>query len=122
MPETQTDAGSELAFAYWLLEELSVPSCWSDRQIVAEAIRMQAKEGGTMQDAAGFILHQAKNAVAAGERVNRFWFSDQKYKPKPGKRQAGAGNQGQSEKSEDEARAMWEAMSPAYQAANPRWW
>lgn len=110
-----TDSGSELGFAYWLLEEAGIPSCWSDRQIVAEAIRMLVKEGGTMQEAAGFILHQAKNAVAAGERVNRFWFSDQRYKVV--KRQAGADNQRNIEV--DEARAMWESMSPAYKEANP---
>lgn len=115
---TNPDTGAELPLAHWLLEELCVPSCWSDRQVVAECIRMLAKEGGTMEEAAGFILHQAKNAVASGERVNRFWFADQRYKPqKPVRRQAGAGNQRSVD--DDEARAIWESMSDAYKRAHP---
>lgn len=79
------DAGSEIALANWLLEEAGVIADNGTRRIAADAIRLLAREGGTMQTAANFILHAARDALKNGEVVNRFWFSDQKYRPSDGK-------------------------------------
>lgn len=65
----------------WLLEEASIPATNSQRLLVAQCIRLLAKEGGTLQDAAQFILEKAQSAIADGECVNTFWFTDQRYKP-----------------------------------------
>ena len=51
------------------------------RLVAATAIRLLAREGGTTKDAADYILAAAREAVAIGEVVNRFWFTDQKYRP-----------------------------------------
>lgn len=75
------DSGSELALAAWLFEEAGIVGDNSTRRIAAEAIRLLAKEGGTMQTAAQFILTIAKRAIAEGETINRFWFTDQRYRP-----------------------------------------
>jgi hypothetical protein len=125
IPAQISDSGAELALAFWLLEEACVPSCWSDRIFVAECIRMLAKEGGTLEEAAGYILHQAKNAVAAGDVVNRFWFTDQKYKPsKPTVRpQPGMDFKGRSDEElaaeRQSAYEVWQSCSEGYKALHP---
>jgi hypothetical protein len=73
--------GSELPLANWLLEEAGVVADNGTRLIAATAIRLLSREGGTTKDAADYILAAAKEAVAAGEIINRFWFTDQKYRP-----------------------------------------
>ena len=73
------DSGSELTLANWLFEELGIATDNSTRQIAADAVRLVAKEGGTTRTAAEFILHAARDALAAGEVVNRFWFTDRRY-------------------------------------------
>jgi len=75
------DSGSELMLANWLLEEASVPADNGTRRMAAEAIRLLAKEGGTTQDAAQYILASAMQSITDGETINRFWFTDQKYRP-----------------------------------------
>ena len=74
-------ANGELMSATWLLEELG---CVADNgivRVVAEAMRLLAKEGGTIQTAAEYILAAGHRARADGEIINRFWFTDQKYRP-----------------------------------------
>jgi hypothetical protein len=75
------DQGSELMLANWLLEEAGVVADNNTRLIAATAIRLLSREGGTTKDAADYILAAAKEATAAGEVVNRFWFTDQRYRP-----------------------------------------
>ena len=75
------DSGSELAAANWLLEELGVVADNSVRRIAAESIRLLAREGGTVQTASEYILAAGRDAKADGETINRFWFSDQRYRP-----------------------------------------
>lgn len=76
-----TDPGSELPLANWILEEAGVVADNGTRLVAATAIRLLAREGGTTKDAADYILAAAREAVAIGEVVNRFWFTDQKYRP-----------------------------------------
>ena len=75
------DAVSELAYANWLLEELGVVADNGVRRVAADSIRLLAKEGGTRETATEYILAAGKQAIAAGEIINRFWFTDQKYRP-----------------------------------------
>ena len=75
------DSGSELMLANWLLEELGVVADNGVRRVVADAIRLLAKEGGSTKDAADYILAAGREAVVAGEVITRFWFTDQKYRP-----------------------------------------
>jgi hypothetical protein len=79
------DEGSELALAHWLLEECGAVADNGTRRVAAEAIRLLAKEGGTVKSAADFILHAARDALQQGAVINRFWFSDQKYRPQSAK-------------------------------------
>lgn len=73
------DAGAELALAYDLLLQARVPSDHGTRILVAECIRLESVARGGLQKAHAFILAQALIAKTRGERVNRFWFTDQKY-------------------------------------------
>jgi hypothetical protein len=75
------DSGSELIAANWLLEELGVVADNGVRRVAADAIRLLAKEDGDVRTATEFIHMAGRNAVAAGEVINRFWFTDQKYRP-----------------------------------------
>jgi hypothetical protein len=81
--ESSIDSGSELMLSCWLLEELGVPADNATRRIAADAIRLLAKEGGTTKTAADYILAAAIQARNSGETINRFWFTDQKYRPQP---------------------------------------
>jgi hypothetical protein len=76
-----TDSGSELMAANWLLEELCIPADNGTRKVAADSIRLLAKEGGTVETAMLYIFEAGKQAIAGGETINRFWFSDQKYRP-----------------------------------------
>ena len=81
-----SESGSELMAANWLLEELGVVADNGVRRVAADAIRLLAREGGDVKTATEFIHLAGRNAVAAGEVINRFWFTDQKYRPVvPGK-------------------------------------
>ncbi len=82
------DVGSELSLAHWLLEECGAVADNGTRRVAAEAIRLLAKEGGTVKSAADFILHAARDALQQGVVINRFWFSDQKYRPQSAKTEA----------------------------------
>jgi hypothetical protein len=73
--------GGELSAAHHLLEELNVVADNGVRRVAADAIRLLAKEGGDIQTATQFILTAGREAVAAGEVINRFWFTDQRYRP-----------------------------------------
>lgn len=81
LPMADPDSGGELALAAWVLEEAGVPGEAPVIRIAAECIRLQAREGGALREAAGFIAHKAKEARSRGDTVNRFWFSDQRYRP-----------------------------------------
>lgn len=75
------DSGEELAAANWLFEELGIGGGFSDRNVAAQEIRILAKQDGTVQLAAEYLLQAGKSAQARGETINRFWFSDKKYQP-----------------------------------------
>lgn len=75
------ESGGELIAAHHLLEELSVVADNGTRRVAADAIRLLAKEGGNVQTAHDFILAAGRRAVADGEVINRFWFSDKRYRP-----------------------------------------
>jgi hypothetical protein len=80
------DSGSELGLAAWLFEELNIPCGNPEVRIAADAIRKVAKEGGTAQDAANYLLEMGKIALANGESVDRFWFTSQRYRPQKPKK------------------------------------
>lgn len=80
------DSGSELMLANWLCEEAGIVGDNGTRRIAADAIRLLAREGGTTQTAARFILEAAKTQMGTGEIINRFWFTDQKYRPQKPKK------------------------------------
>ena len=86
--EAETDAGSELALASWLFEEANIPCDNSIVRVAADCIRKLAREGGTVKTAADFILGAVKRDSNNGETINRFWFTDQKYKPQKAKKNA----------------------------------
>ena len=121
------DAGSELMAANHLLEELGVVGDNGVRRVAAEAIRLLAKEGGTVQTATEYILAAGKQARAAGEVITRFWFSDQRYRPEGAPKEkrarvpkiAAPPAPGQRSAEETAAYAMWESMSEEYRKANP---
>ena len=75
------DSGEELSAANWLLEELGTVADNGVRRVAADAIRLLAKEGGTIQTAAEYILQAGHRAREQGEVINRFWFTDQRYRP-----------------------------------------
>jgi hypothetical protein len=108
--------GESMMAAGWLFEELMIPSDFGTRDLAAQAIRMEAKRMGGVEKAAKIILAAARYAQRSGEKINRFWFQDQKYLRNL-KIEAGADNQRQY--SEDEARAIWQGMPEAYRKANP---
>lgn len=74
------DASSELAQAAKLLDALAVPSDRSTKQVVADALHQHAKEVGGAEQAFQSILEAAEAAKLRGTTINRFWFSDQKYR------------------------------------------
>jgi hypothetical protein len=82
------DSCSELMLATWLFEELGIVGGFSEQHVAAEAIRLLAKEGGTTKNAADYILAAGKQAIAAGEVIDRFWFTGQKYRPQTLKKSA----------------------------------
>ena len=112
------DAGAEVGLAAWLLEEAGIPATNSQRLLVAQCIRLLAREGGDVKDAAAYILRQAQAALLEGECVNVFWFTDQRYKPRRGKMpQPGGSNQ--RHVTDEEAYLTWQSMSEEYRKANP---
>ena len=117
MIPVNADAGAEIGLASWLLEELSVPADNGTRLIVAECIRIEAKTRGA-QKAAAYILAQAMLDKSAGTRINRFWFTDQKYNdgiPVP----APAPPESVRESAERRAYEMWKSMSDEYKERSP---
>ena len=52
------------------------------RQQVALSLRCVANEGGTMETASQFMLQAVTAARERGEKINRFWFEEEQYKPK----------------------------------------
>lgn len=117
------DSGSEVGLANWLCEEAGVVGGNATRIIAADAIRMLAKEGGTTQTAAQYILDAAKAAKLSGQVVNRWWFEDQRYRPQhvkdappnPGVYRGPSAVDEQARKDKlAEDYAMWCSMSPKY--------
>jgi hypothetical protein len=118
-----SDAGSELMLANWILEEAGIVADNGTRRIVAESVRLLAKEGGTTQDAAKFILAAAQRAVADGETINRFWFTDQRYrpqKPRKGKKEAIPGPR-DAPGYEEEYRLAAEKIQRETEESNEKW-
>ena len=109
------DAGAEVGLAAWLCEEAGLPATNGDRLLIAQCIRLLAKRGGDVQQAAQYILRQAQMAELEGTPVTIFWFRDRKYlqgqPPNPGAQQTTI--------SEDEAYLRWQSMSEAFKRANP---
>lgn len=74
-------ANGEFMAAGYILEELNVVGRDRLVTVAAESIQGLVAEGGTVQTATEYILGAGRLAVAAGEVINRFWFTDQKYRP-----------------------------------------
>ncbi len=108
--------GEDLMAANWLCDELGIPAGFSDRDIMAQAIRAEARERGSVELAAKFIKERAIIDRKDGRRINRFWFTDQRYL-EPQIKQAGADNQRKI--TEDEAHAIWQSMPEKYREENP---
>lgn len=123
------DAGSELMLANWLLEELGQPATNATRIIVAECIRLLAKTYKLTEEApraaAEFILKRAEIAKLSGERVNRFWFEDQRYMPDTGSQATvgmydpSAPQNARDEASERESYMDWMSMNEVWKKKNP---
>ena len=110
--------GEELMAAGWLAEELGIPAGFSDRDIIAQAIKAEARTRGDVEHAAKYILGRAIIARGEGKRINRFWFTDQRYLDGlPAIAQPEAPNVRES--AERRAREMWESMSDSYKAQHP---
>lgn len=123
------DAGAELMLANWMMEEMSMIGTNATRIIIGQCIRMLSKDFKLYEDslkaAAEFILARAEIAKLSGEKVNRFWFEDQKYLPQSAS-QATVGMYRPSENlqpagtpSELDSYEVWQSMSERYRTANP---
>ena len=121
------DAGAEIMLANWVLEEGSIPATNSTRLLVAQCIRLLAKQGGDAKTAAEFILSRVLQDRRGGIRITRWWFEDQKYMPDtpqgptarvPSPDEVRA-RQEQREAQEREAYATWSSMSEGYRLSNP---
>ena len=77
--------GSELTVACHILREAMVPADMGTKMLVAEVLEFEAPAKGGTQEAADWLLGEMRKAKEAGEVVNRFWFTDQRYKPQKGK-------------------------------------
>lgn len=105
------DAGAEMMAATWLFEELGQPADFGTREVAAQAIRLLAKEEGTVETAVSFLREVALQAKSNGETINRFWFLDQKYQPaKEGAKENGKAKPGVTkQRLDDSRRALAEA-------------
>jgi hypothetical protein len=74
-----SERSAEMQAASWLFEELEAPSDFATRDLAAQAIRLQARQWGGIQQAAERILVSAKAAKATGQTRWRFWFLDSGY-------------------------------------------
>lgn len=74
----------EFMAAGWIMQELGLAGGSYDTQIIAQVIMYAAREAKTdAQTASTFLLQAAQAAIKRGERVNTFWFKDQKFKEEP---------------------------------------
>jgi hypothetical protein len=80
-PVNPPSDGGGLTVANWLREELGIVADGSTIRVIAESVRMLAAEGGSSQTAGEYIREAGLEAKSRGEVINRFWFSDQKYRP-----------------------------------------
>lgn len=80
------DSGCELLLAAELVREINVPMENSGRAVIADCIRVLAKEGGDEQTAYAFLLEAARDAKARGEPITKWWFADQRYLPQQPRR------------------------------------
>lgn len=76
--DSQIESNEQKAAA-WLFEELGIPADVGTRSIAADAVRLHAKQAGSIVLAVNEILVAARKCRDQGETINRFWFSDQKY-------------------------------------------
>ena len=120
--------GSELAAANWLCQEANLPLSVGARQQVALSLRCLANEGGTMETASQFMLQAVIAAKERGEKINRFWFEEEKYKPHsaangsipPQPSQAGYDHAAEVHAAEElRAYEMWLGMGEAFKKSNP---
>jgi hypothetical protein len=86
--EISLDSGSELMLACNLFEELGIVGGNAERSVAAEAIRLLAKEGGTTLNAQQYILQAGKAFIEEGGVIDRFWFTQQRYRPQQPKKTA----------------------------------
>jgi hypothetical protein len=80
VPNHSPEAGAELAQAVALLDKLAIPSDLGTKHVVADAIHQHSKEVGSAERAYQEILTAAMAAKQRGVTINRFWFTDQKYR------------------------------------------
>lgn len=122
--KTEKPKAPEMQAAITLMQVLGLASGDYDLKIMAQVIAFEAREAKTTPARAAEMLHiLGKQGMERGEAVNTFWFKDRKF-ALDGKRANGhappnPGAQRQIERSEDEAKLIWESMSPAYKEANP---
>lgn len=125
MKAVNTDAGAEIGLSFWLCEELGMPASNGDRLVIADCIRLLAKEGGTVKNAAQYILHQAQMAQFEGTTITLWWFKDRKYLPAVRDVSAAwtpekvLARQAQDGAAEREAYEVWSSMSQQFKLANP---
>lgn len=116
--------GSELTLACAVLREAMIPADVGTKMIAAEAIEFMARETGDTLQAADRMKNLILAAKRNGERVNRFWFTDQKYldtgPPNPGVYRGPSAVDEQARKDKlAEDYAMWCSMSLKYRNAHP---
>lgn len=113
-------ANGEFMAAGHILEELHVVGRDRLVTVAADAIQGLVAEGGDTQTATEYILRAGRQAIASGEVINRFWFTDQRYRPqksKPGPPNPGSANQ--MVETEEESFQMYASMSAKWRQANP---
>jgi hypothetical protein len=71
-----------LEYAKRLLEEIDFPVTRQNNTVVADCITALVKSGKSKASAYEFLLANAKDAIDAGEQVDKFWFEDAKWKKK----------------------------------------
>lgn len=74
--------GEEMEAATRIFEQLGIAADYGTREITAQTIRLRAASDPTSEGilaAERWLLGAARADQAAGETINRFYFSDQKY-------------------------------------------
>jgi hypothetical protein len=81
-----------MQYARGMLETLNIPHAFATQTAASSAITAYAKEhGAALHRSTGKLMALARDAIARGEPVNRFWFEDAKWRVNANAVQRGGG-------------------------------